>query len=104
IIGGGFFGCDTVRVGHNVRIAVLVSDTDGSSDIDRVELFLEGGIPTGIGLHDDGVDGDDYAGDGIYSFQTPMPSGIPSGNMTLEVVAFDKSGNSSARYPYFTIL
>jgi len=33
-----------------------------------------------------------------------MPAGHPAGNMTLEVVAFDKSGNSSARYPYFTVM
>jgi len=103
IVGGGFFGRDTVRTGDTVRIIAFVDDPDGSSDIDRVELFLDGGVATGLFLHDDGIDGDDHAGDGIYTFQTVMPAGLPAGNMTLEVVAFDKSGNTSARYPYFTV-
>ncbi|MCD6327302.1 hypothetical protein J7M28_07095, partial [bacterium] len=103
ILAGGFFGHDTVQTGDMVRIIAYVNDPDGLSDIDRVELFLEGGIPTGQFLHDDGADGDDHAGDGIFTFQTFMPGGIQSGAMTLEIVAFDKSGNSSARYPYFTV-
>jgi hypothetical protein len=103
ILGGGFVGRDTVQTSEVVRIIVYVEDPDGLSDIDRVELFLEGGVPTGLLLHDDGADGDDRAGDGVWTFQTFMPGGVPTGNLTLEVVAFDKSGNSSARYPYFTV-
>ncbi|MCD6326384.1 hypothetical protein J7M28_02360, partial [bacterium] len=80
-----------------------VSDPDGLSDIDRVELFLEGGLATGFFLHDDGAEGDDHAGDGVWTFQTLMPAGIATGAITLEIVAFDKSGNSSARYPYFAV-
>ncbi|MBN1591882.1 MAG: hypothetical protein JW941_01385 [Candidatus Coatesbacteria bacterium] len=103
IIGGGFFGADAIDPGDVVRIVVFVEDPDGLSDIDRVELYLEGGIPTGLSLNDDGIDGDDQAGDALFTFQTALPEGLPSSDMTLEVVAFDKSGNSSARYPYFTI-
>jgi len=103
ILGGGFFGRDTVQTGDLVRIIAFVEDPDGPDDIDRVELFLEGGVPTGLLLHDDGAGGDDRAGDGLWTFQTFMPAGIPTGNLTLELVAFDKSGNSSARYPYFTV-
>ncbi len=103
ILGGGFFGRDAIPPGGIFRIIVYADDPDGLSDIDRVELFLEGGVPTGVLLHDDGADGDDHAGDGIYTFQTSMPPGIPPGPLTLEVVAFDKSGNISARYPYFTV-
>ena len=104
ILGGGFFGRDTVQTGDVVRIIVYVADPDGLSDIDRVELFLEGGISTGLFLQDDGADGDDHAGDGVWTFQTIVPAGIPTGALTLEVVAFDKSENSSARYPYFTVM
>jgi len=86
-----------------VKMIVLVSDPDGPSDIDRVELFLEGGVPTGLYFNDSGVGGDDFAGDGIYTFQVVMPGGLPGGNMTLEAVAFDKSGNSSVVYPYLTV-
>ncbi len=103
ILGGGFFGRDSVQKGDTVRVIAFVDDPDGLSDIDRVELFLEGGVATGILLHDDGADGDDHAGDGIYTFQTLMPAGIGSGNLTLELVAFDESENSSATYPYFTV-
>ncbi len=103
ILGGGFFGRDAIPPGGIFRIIVYADDPDGLSDIDRVELFLEGGVATGLFLHDDGADGDDHAGDGIYTFQTFMPPGIPTGPLTLEVVAFDKSGNVSARYPYFTV-
>ena len=103
ILGGGFFGQDTVQAGDIVCIVAFVDDPDGLSDIDRVELFLEGGVATGLLLHDDGADGDEHAGDGIYTFQTLMPAGIASGNLTLELVAFDKSENSSATYPYLTV-
>ncbi|RLC48671.1 MAG: hypothetical protein DRH70_00420 [Candidatus Coatesbacteria bacterium] len=103
ILGGGFFGRDTVQTGDIFRILAYVDDPDGLSDIDRVELFLEGGLPTGVLLHDDGLEGDDHADDGIYTFQTFMPAGLPTGNLTLEIIAFDKSGNSSATYPYFTV-
>ena len=104
ILGGGYFGRDIIQTGDLLRIVVYVDDPDGQSDIDRVELFLEGGVSTGLFLHDDGADGDDHAGDGVWTFQTFMPAGIPTGALTLEVVAFDKSGNSSARYPYFTVM
>jgi len=103
ILGGGFFGRDKVGAGGLVHALVYVDDPDGLSDIDRVELFLEGGVPTGVLLHDDGLEGDDHANDGVWTFQTFMPAGLATGNMTLEVVAFDKSGNSSAAYPYFTV-
>ncbi|MBN2207941.1 MAG: hypothetical protein JW759_01405 [Candidatus Coatesbacteria bacterium] len=103
ILGGGFVGRDTVQTGNIARVIVYVEDPDGPDDVDRVELFLEGGVPTGLLLHDDGADGDDHAGDGVWTFETLIPGGIPTGNLTLEVVAFDKSGNSSARYPYFTV-
>ena len=103
IIGGGFWGGESVAPGDTVKMIVLVSDPDGPSDIDRVELFLEGGVPTGLYFNDSGVGGDDFAGDGIYTFQVVMPGGLPGGNMTLEAVAFDKSGNSSVVYPYLTV-
>jgi len=104
ILGGGFFGRDTIQTGDIFRIIVYVDDPDGLSDIDRVELFLEGGVATGLFLRDDGADGDEHAGDGVWTFQTFMPAGLPTGALTLEVVAFDKSENSSARYPYFTVM
>ncbi|MBN1592293.1 MAG: transglutaminase domain-containing protein [Candidatus Coatesbacteria bacterium] len=103
VLGGGFWGTDSVRSGDLINFAVLVSDPDGPSDIDRVELFLEGGVPTGFYLNDDGIDGDDHAGDGIFTFQTVLPYGMATGQMVLEVVAFDNSGNSSATYPYLTV-
>ncbi|HUT03570.1 MAG TPA: hypothetical protein VM163_06745 [bacterium] len=33
----------------------------------------------------------------------PLMAGVPTGALTLELVAFDKSGDGSARYPYFTV-
>jgi len=103
ILGGGFFGGESVGSGESMKMLAFVSDPDGLSDIDRVELFLEGGVPTGFFLNDDGLDGDDFAGDGIYTFQILTPVGLAPGSMTLEVVAFDRSGNSSAIYPYLNV-
>lgn len=103
ILGGGFFGGETVQCGDVARMVVYVDDPDGLSDIERVELFLEGGLATGIQLNDDGLDGDDQAGDGAFTFQTAVPAGLPSGIVTLEVIAFDNSGNASATYPRFVV-
>ena len=103
IVAGGFFGNEAIGSGDLLNFIVLVSDPNGASDIDKVELFLEGGLETGLFFNDDGINGDAHAGDGFYTFQTVAPGGLPLGYMTLEVVAFDKSGNSSATYPYFNV-
>ena len=103
ILGGGFFGRETVQPGDLVKMVVFVDDPDGLSDIDKVELFLEGGIATGLYFNDEGRDGDEKAGDGVYTFQTFVPPGLSTGYLTLEVAAFDKSGNVSAVFPYLTV-
>ena len=103
VLGGGFFGGESVGPGDSMKMLAFVSDPNGLSDIDRVELFLEGGIPTGFVLNDDGIEGDDFGGDGIFTFQISMPGGLAPGQMTLEVVAFDRSLNSSAIYPYLNV-
>jgi len=103
ILAGGFFGTDAVQPGQLMQMIVWVDDPDGLFDITRVELFLEGQVPTGLIFNDDGINGDQVAGDGFFTLQTLVPSGLPAGDLTLEVVAFDASGNRSATFPYLTV-
>ena len=104
IIGGGYFGNEVVKAGSLMRLMVLVSDPDGYDDIDRVELFFEGGGTTGYLLNDDGIEGDAHAGDGTYTMQTFVPMFLAGEKLLLEVVAYDQAGNASATYPYFEVL
>jgi len=81
--------------GGNLEILAQVDDPQGLDDIKSVDIFLENGVPTGLSLSD--------SGNGLYYFSTAIPAGIPTGSYLIEVVAEDKSGNKSARFPYFTV-
>jgi hypothetical protein len=81
--------------GGYLEINAKVDDPQGLDNIESVNLYLQGGIPTGISLSDNG--------DGMFSFQSLITSSIPSGNYVIELVAIDKQGNRSMSFPYLTI-
>lgn len=83
------------------KIAALVSDGDGLSDIDSVfvEFFPPSNPTPNITkrLYDDGTNGDDTAGDGVFtnSFESSIFKDLVS--YFFRVQAVDKSGNASER-------
>ncbi len=97
-------GTSVTTQGGIVRITAVVRDSSGSSwsDIDRVELFLEGQTPLGVYLWDNGQQGDEVADDGTYTFYSGV-GGLAAGQLLLELVAFDKHAQRSDTWPYLTI-
>ena len=97
-------GTSLTTQGGIVRITAVVRDASGNSwsNIDRVELFLEGQTPLGVYLWDNGQQGDDMADDGTYTFYSGV-GGLAAGRLLLELVAFDKQGQRSDTWPYLTI-
>jgi len=97
-------GSSVTTQGGEVKITASVRDASGSSwsQIDRVELFLEGQSPLGISLWDNGMQGDETANDGTYTFYSGV-GGLAAGQMILELVAFDNAGQRSDTWPYLTV-
>jgi len=67
-----------------------------------VELFLEGQSPLGIYLWDNGMQGDEVANDGDFTFYSGV-GGLAAGQMILELVAYDNAGKRSDTWPYLTV-
>lgn len=96
ILMAGFGNTDLSSIsGGNLEIVAKVDDPQGLENIEKVDIYLSGGVPTGLSLSDDG--------DGIYTFQIPINSKLPAGKYVIELVAKDKQGNSSFAFPYLTI-
>jgi hypothetical protein len=55
-------------------------------------------------LYDDGSNGDKIAGDGIYSLQLSIRSGIPDGTHTLFLQASDIYGEATGEVPIVVTL
>ncbi|MBN1593896.1 MAG: M6 family metalloprotease domain-containing protein [Candidatus Coatesbacteria bacterium] len=102
ILAGGFLHTQVVSSGDVLRVVALATAFGEGNSIDSVELLFDG-IPLGVALLDEGGDGDDIAGDGIYSALFPVPYGIPSGEYVLQVVATDEQGQESAPWPQLRV-
>ncbi|MBN1593777.1 MAG: hypothetical protein JW941_11090, partial [Candidatus Coatesbacteria bacterium] len=104
ILAGGF-GFSDISSGSGGLLSIYahVNSTSAETEIERVEAFLEGGIPLGMLLNDAGVEGDNSAGDGQYTFQSALAGGIPAGRYLVEIVAFDSAGGQSTTFPYLTV-
>ncbi|MBN1593900.1 MAG: S8 family serine peptidase [Candidatus Coatesbacteria bacterium] len=104
ILSAGLYGSSASTQGGVVNITAVVRDSSGITwgDIDRVELFLEGQSPLEAYLKDDGTQGDKFPNDGTFTLYTGV-GGIAAGQLILEIVAFDNSGQRSDTWPYLTI-
>lgn len=102
----GVFAPDTVELQPEtivLTISAEVRDASGQADIKQVYFrsFLPDGRPGNNGrpidMFDDGQpgNGDDVAGDGIYSRKVQMPPDTPVGEFRFEFRALDFSGLSS---------
>jgi len=100
----GLYGSSVTTEGGTVKITATVRDAGGMSwtGIDRVELFLEGQSSLGIYLWDNGMQGDEMANDGNYTFFSGV-GGLAVGHIMLELVAFDNAGQRSDTWPYLTV-
>jgi len=82
-----------------LRLLCVVTHPMGAEAIDRVELFYNG-LPTGIYLTDDGANGDDVAGDSIFTHQWQIAAGtLVAGKYLVGLVAWDKQGRPSQLWP-----
>lgn len=67
----------------------------------RLPIYFVG-LETLVALYDDGrSNGDDFAGDRFYTFETILPAGMLPGTWLLEIPA--QSGRGSTTWPYLSV-
>jgi len=94
---------DTVSLGSSttpIFLSVHVYDTNGLNDIQSVYFnsYFPNGNPSSANpfkMYDDGTNGDQTAGDGIYSLIVGLPSNVQTGTYRFEFQAVDRSGSVS---------
>jgi len=103
ILGGGFWNSKiTARDGGVLRLTAYV--TDPENNVDYVELFEMGHGSLNLYLLDNGLGGDEVAGDNKYSIQINCgPGDMSAGPHYYELIARDKAGNRSEIWPYLEI-
>jgi hypothetical protein len=79
--------------GRPVLLTVDVEDEQGMADISQVKIDLRaiGGPPDAL-MYDDGENGDELSGDGVYSLEVVVPSMSSVGAKRLWITVTDKSG------------
>lgn len=85
-----------------LRLIALVAHPEGPSAIQRVSVLFEG-LDSGLVLKDDGMSGDDLAGDSIYSMAMEVPAVNSRNGAVLELIATDTDGNASDLSPYLWV-
>ncbi len=100
VIMAGGFGFTDISSAAGGQLTIYAHVESFEENIQRLEAFLEGGIPLGIFLHDDGLGADAVAGDGQFTFQSSLAGGVPAGQYLIELVATTSGGQQSATYPY----
>jgi hypothetical protein len=105
ILAAGFGESSVTAVSGGIfRMEAAVVDPQGLADIADVRIWI-GAFDTQVTLVDDGRQHDSRAGDGIFTVQLPVPEmHIPAGRYLLELVATDRDGHESLRWPYLTVL
>lgn len=102
----GVFAPDTVELKPETVVLTISAEVrDGSGQADIKQVYFRSFLPDGrpgnngrpIDMYDDGQpgNGDDVAGDGIYSRKVQMPPDTPVGDFRFEFRALDFSGLSS---------
>jgi hypothetical protein len=80
-----------------VNLIVSVNDPDGDLARVTVDLSALGGAASAE-LFDDGVHSDGGVQDGLYGLVVVMPSGVPVGELPLNLTARDSQGNQTVVY------
>ncbi len=87
---------DTVRPSEDVVFRVAVADAGGGIGDVTVDLSNLGGDPE-TPLADDGADGDETAGDGVYSTRYTIPEATAGGLYNIAFTARDAANFTSSR-------
>ncbi len=103
ILGGGFWNSRvSARDGGVLRLIAYV--TDPENNVEYVELFEMGRGSLDLYLLDNGLGGDEVAGDGVYSIQMNLgPGDMIAGPHYFELIARDRAGNRSEIWPYLEV-
>ena len=102
ILAAGFMQSGPVRAGETLTVVALARSFGEGNFVVRVELFYDGS-PLGIFLNDEGKEGDQVAGDSIFSGLVPVAPGTAPGLYLIQIVAFDAYGQASAPWPDLAI-
>jgi len=98
LMAGYYTSYISARTGGTLNILAYIPDAQ--RDTSRVEV-LYAGIPTGLLLVDDGLNGDFAAGDQVYGLRLAINAGLPQTNFLLSLQATDAAGNQSLIWPYY---
>ena len=94
------YGRSHLSASQNGKLQILC-DTDIPPETPQpveVELLYDS-IPTGLFLNDDGMEGDEVAGDGTFSIEIDIPPGASAGQFRFELIVRDVTGVVSDRWP-----
>ncbi|MBU1627541.1 hypothetical protein KKB18_09255, partial [bacterium] len=88
----------STHFGGNLKITVLATDPDGISDVDKIKIYYNG-FYTGI----DVTQREDFEDYTRFGLNIPLDSGIINSVYLFQLVALDKSGNTSECWPYLRV-
>lgn len=107
ILLGGFtqntFSALGYEIGGPLNLIAIVDDPNGLNDIAAVKVLHPETFDILFDLHDDGLNGDLFPGDGIYGIILEDEYNLPGIRQSLVIAAFDSKGAVSDLYPYLTI-
>ncbi|MBN1592603.1 MAG: hypothetical protein JW941_05075, partial [Candidatus Coatesbacteria bacterium] len=98
ILGAGYFGSD-VSSSAGGELQMVAFQNPGAGAPESMEIFLAD-APTGLFLNDDGMNGDNAAGDGMWTFSMDVGVGVLSaGDYDVSIVATDYLGGCAGQWP-----
>ena len=95
----------TVTLGNSALFTAAVTPGSGPASTSltvTADLSALGGSSSAA-FHDDGLNGDATAGDGTYSFQLPIATGVATGSYTVTVTAADAQLRSASNMVSLTV-
>ena len=101
IMAGGFDDSDVTADGG--RLVLLAHVEFYGKGQESVEAFLQGGVPLGVFLRDDGMGADAVAGDGLFTYEAMLAGPVIPGRYLIEIMATASDGTRSNVFPYLTV-
>ncbi len=98
ILAGGFMHSQMLGPGHALHAVAMPQAFGDGNAVQLVELMFDS-MRLGVLLNDEGLSGDAFAGDGIYSTLFQIPTDVPIGRYKLQILAADTLGQTSDPWP-----